>query len=119
MKTMILVAGRNPASRRWPDWPRSEAVAVHERWILTAVDTKMNQLDWLASYDRVTGELSVYAARECGYGDMLRRGYVENRGPDAMPDLFITAAGIRVVKDELDAWYRERDYEEMDEFRKP
>lgn len=55
------------------------------------------QIEWLASYDRETGSLSTYAARECGYGDMLKMGYVTNRGPDEMPDLFITGTGIQAV----------------------
>lgn len=55
------------------------------------------QLEWLATYDRETGALSTYAARECGYGDMERLGYVVNRGAGTIIDLFITAAGREVV----------------------
>jgi len=51
------------------------------------------QARWLASYNPKTGSLSTYAAKDCGYGDLLRAGYVINRGPDEMPDLFITPAG--------------------------
>jgi hypothetical protein len=47
------------------------------------------QIRWLSSYDRETGALSTTA----GYGDALKAGFVINRGPDQMPDLFITAAG--------------------------
>lgn len=61
-------------------------------------DLPTSQIAWLASYNRETGELSTYAASSCGYGDMLRAGYVENRGPDAMPDLYITEAGLAVVR---------------------
>ena len=57
----------------------------------------MDQIAWLASYDRVTGSLSTVAAKDCGYGDLLKAGYVVNRGPDEMPDLFITQAGKDVV----------------------
>jgi hypothetical protein len=56
------------------------------------------QREWLASYDRKTWALSTYAARHCGYGDLLREGYVINRGPDEMPDLYITSPGILALE---------------------
>lgn len=55
------------------------------------------QIAWLASYDRKTGALSTHAAKDCGYGDLLRAGYVIDRGPEGMPDLFITDVGRGVV----------------------
>lgn len=55
------------------------------------------QIAWLASYDRTTGALSTHAAKDCGYGDFLRVGYVIDRGPEGMPDLFITDVGKDVV----------------------
>lgn len=55
------------------------------------------QIAWLASYDRATGALSTYAAKDCGYGDLLRAGYVIDRGQEGMPDLFITDVGKDVV----------------------
>lgn len=55
------------------------------------------QIAWLASYDRKTGALSTHAAQGCGYGDILRAGYVIDRGPEGMPDLFITEVGKDVV----------------------
>lgn len=57
----------------------------------------MDQLVWLASYNRETGALSTHAARKCGYGDMLNAGYVVNRQTLEMPDLFITEAGRAAV----------------------
>ena len=51
------------------------------------------QRKWLETYNRETGSLSTIAAKDCGYRDLLRAGYVINRGPDTMPDLFITLAG--------------------------
>lgn len=55
------------------------------------------QFEWLASYDRETGALSTYAAKDFGFGDMLKVGYVVNRGHDELPDLFITEAGKKSV----------------------
>lgn len=55
-------------------------------------------MQWLATFDPDTGALSTYAARECGYGDMLMAGYVINRGTAEMPDLFITEAGRRALR---------------------
>ena len=55
------------------------------------------QLAWLATYDRTTGSLSTVRAKHCGYGDMMKAGLVVNRGPDEMPDLFITAKGMAAV----------------------
>lgn len=52
-----------------------------------------DQVKWMATFDRETGALSTYAARECGVGDPIRLGYVTNRGPETMPDLFITEVG--------------------------
>lgn len=56
-----------------------------------------SQLRWLATYDRSTGSLSTYLARNCGYGDAIREGLVVDRGPPSMPDLFITAKGMAAV----------------------
>lgn len=56
------------------------------------------QFNWLSTFDPETGSLSTYGAKDCGYGDMLRAGYVVNRGPEGMPDLFITAAGHAAIK---------------------
>lgn len=55
------------------------------------------QLEWLASYNRETGSLSTWAARCCGYGDAIKAGLAVNRGPETMPDLFITAKGMAAV----------------------
>lgn len=55
------------------------------------------QLRWLATYNRDTGSLSTYLARNCGYGDAIKAGLVVDRGPPSMPDLFITAKGMAAV----------------------
>jgi hypothetical protein len=55
------------------------------------------QMKWLATYNRETGSLSTYAARDCGYGDAISNGLAVNRGPHEMPDLYITDEGIRAV----------------------
>jgi hypothetical protein len=55
------------------------------------------QLRWLSTCDRQTGSLSTYLARNCGYGDLLLAGYVVDRGPPSMPDLFITAKGLEAI----------------------
>jgi len=57
-----------------------------------------DHLKWLATFNRDTGSLSTYAAGDCGYGDPLRHGYVVNRGPETMPDLFITEAGKTLLR---------------------
>lgn len=57
-----------------------------------------DQMEWLDSYSRETGSLSTYAAFKCGYGDAIKAGLVVNRGPDEMPDLFITAKGIEALQ---------------------
>ncbi len=56
-----------------------------------------DQLKWLATYDRETGSLSTYLARNCGYGDVIKAGLVVDKGPPTMPDLFITAKGMAAV----------------------
>lgn len=55
------------------------------------------QRKWLESYDRETYSLSTHKARNCGYGDLLKAGYVTDRGPPSMPDLFITPAGVMAL----------------------
>lgn len=55
------------------------------------------QMKWLASYNRETGSLSTYDARNCGYGDLLKAGLIVDRGPPTMPDLFITPEGRGAV----------------------
>lgn len=57
----------------------------------------LKQIQWLSSYDRNTGALSTHAAADCGYGDLLKAGYVVNRRTAEMPDLYITAIGRDVV----------------------
>jgi hypothetical protein len=54
-------------------------------------------MEWLATFDRRTDSMSTHAARDCGYGDMLRCGYVVNRGTDEIPDLYITTEGKRAL----------------------
>lgn len=55
------------------------------------------QIAYLATYNRDTGSLSTLGAENCGYGDLLRAGYLINRGTPEMPDLFITQAGRDLV----------------------
>ena len=52
------------------------------------------QREWLATFDRKTGFLSLHVGRICGYRDLIRLGYVANRGSELMPELFITAKGL-------------------------
>jgi hypothetical protein len=52
------------------------------------------QRKYLFSYDRKTLALSTYESRSCGYGDLLKIGFVSNRGSDQIPDLYITRLGI-------------------------
>jgi hypothetical protein len=52
------------------------------------------QREWLASYDRKTGALSLNAGRICGYGDLIRMNYVADAGSESMPEFFITAKGL-------------------------
>lgn len=59
---MTLVPGRNPASRRWPDWPRSEAVATHERRIVSA-DAELIRRVQAALGTEEEGEALVEVAR--------------------------------------------------------
>lgn len=55
------------------------------------------QRKWLESYDRENYSLSTYEARNCGYGDLLKAGYVVDRGPPSMPDLSITSDGVMAL----------------------
>jgi hypothetical protein len=52
------------------------------------------QREWLASYDRVTGSLSIEAGRNCGYADLMEAGYVTDESFTATPLLAITAKGL-------------------------
>ncbi len=56
------------------------------------------QRKWLESYNRENYSLSTYKARNCGYGDLLKAGYIANRGPPLMPNLFITPDGIMALR---------------------
>jgi hypothetical protein len=52
------------------------------------------QRRWLASYDPVTGSLSIDDGLICGYADLVKAGYVSDGGLVSIPALFITAKGI-------------------------
>lgn len=57
----------------------------------------LKQMQWLASYNRDTGSLGTHDAADCGYGDLLKAGYMVNRQTAEMPDLYITEVGKDVV----------------------
>lgn len=60
------------------------------------VKLNKEQTEWLQTYDRKTWSLSTHNCK-CGYGDLLRQGFVVNRRTMEMPDLFITLSGLTAL----------------------